>query len=241
MKIALKAVNGQYVCAQNGGGQELIANRNVVDAWEQFDVTMHYTQPPLVSGNQISLKANNGQYVCALGGGGDLLQANRPWSSTWENFTITKDGGGSINNGDPIFLQASNGQYVCADNAGNGPLTANRNAAGAWEQFIAQIDGPPPADTEFLFSTNPFGLVLSLNNALTQRVVAFANDAGAIKRELTAAAQVTSLPPQVLAVIAVVAVYISVEVALVKLVNRGNGVHLTQPYLLPGLIVPTTR
>ena len=35
-KIALQAYNGQYVCAEGGGGQALVANRNWAQAWETF-------------------------------------------------------------------------------------------------------------------------------------------------------------------------------------------------------------
>jgi hypothetical protein len=34
--IALRASNGQYVCAEDGGGRELVANRNVIGPWETF-------------------------------------------------------------------------------------------------------------------------------------------------------------------------------------------------------------
>jgi hypothetical protein len=35
-QIALRAANGQYVCAESGGGQEVVANRNEIGAWETF-------------------------------------------------------------------------------------------------------------------------------------------------------------------------------------------------------------
>ncbi len=34
--ISLRAYNGQYVCAEGGGGREVVANRNAVNAWETF-------------------------------------------------------------------------------------------------------------------------------------------------------------------------------------------------------------
>ena len=35
-KVALQAYNGQYVCAEGGGGQALVANRNWIQQWETF-------------------------------------------------------------------------------------------------------------------------------------------------------------------------------------------------------------
>ena len=37
-RIALRTENGHYLCAENGGGQELIANRTGVGPWETFTI-----------------------------------------------------------------------------------------------------------------------------------------------------------------------------------------------------------
>ena len=37
-KIALQTNNGQYVCAENGGGSNLVANRDWILAWETFGI-----------------------------------------------------------------------------------------------------------------------------------------------------------------------------------------------------------
>jgi len=37
--ISLQASNGQYVCAENGGGRELVASRGAVGPWETFQRT----------------------------------------------------------------------------------------------------------------------------------------------------------------------------------------------------------
>lgn len=37
-KIALRAANGQYVCAEGGGGREVVANRDSAGLWETFEV-----------------------------------------------------------------------------------------------------------------------------------------------------------------------------------------------------------
>jgi hypothetical protein len=36
--VALRTSNGQHVCAEGGGGRELVANRSVVGEWERFRI-----------------------------------------------------------------------------------------------------------------------------------------------------------------------------------------------------------
>ncbi len=38
-QFALTAHNGQFVCAENGGGREVVANRNAIGPWEKFTIT----------------------------------------------------------------------------------------------------------------------------------------------------------------------------------------------------------
>ena len=80
-KIALQTNNGQYVCAENGGGSNLVANRDWVLAWETF-------RRIDLGNNAVALQAANGQYVCAENGGGSNLVANRDWILAWETFGI---------------------------------------------------------------------------------------------------------------------------------------------------------
>ena len=120
--IALQAFNGQYVCAEGGGGREVVANRNVIGAWETFGLI------DLGNGN-VALQAFNGQYVCAEGGGGREVVANRNAIGAWETFGLIDLGNGNV------ALQASNGQYVCAEGGGGREVVANRNSIGAWETF----------------------------------------------------------------------------------------------------------
>ena len=80
-KIALQTNNGQYVCAENGGGSNLVANRDWILAWETF-------RRIDLGNNEVALQAANGQYVCAENGGGSNLVANRDWILAWETFGI---------------------------------------------------------------------------------------------------------------------------------------------------------
>ncbi|HVI47036.1 MAG TPA: M57 family metalloprotease [Chitinophaga sp.] len=121
------AINGKYVCAENGGANPLIANRTAVGLWEKFVV--------LDAGNGlISLRAVvNNAYTCAENAGASPVIANRGAVGLWEKFRW-------INNADgTISLQAFvNNSYVCAENAGANELVANREAIGAWEKFYWQ-------------------------------------------------------------------------------------------------------
>ena len=80
--IHLRANNGQYVCAEGGGGREVVANRDARGPWETFTVER------VRSGDNIALRANNGQYVCAEGGGGREVVANRNARGPWETFEL---------------------------------------------------------------------------------------------------------------------------------------------------------
>ena len=120
--IALRAFNGQYVCAENGGGSVVVANRNAIGPWETFRL--------IDRGNgNIALRASNGQYVCAENGGGSIVVANRNAIGPWETFRLIDRGNGNV------AFRASNGQYVCAEGGGGREVVANRNAIGAWETF----------------------------------------------------------------------------------------------------------
>jgi hypothetical protein len=128
--IALQSrANGKYVCADNGGGSALIANRPTCSTWEQFNV--------INAGNgYVALQSlANNKYVSADYYGNNPLIANRPTYSTWEQYTLTFGG----NPGFMAIQALVNNKYVCADNGGASPLIANRTAYGTWEQFNVTV------------------------------------------------------------------------------------------------------
>ncbi|HEV2800349.1 MAG TPA: hypothetical protein VGW12_07625 [Pyrinomonadaceae bacterium] len=136
VNIRLRADNGQYVCAEGGGGQRIVANRRTASEWETFQL-VDRNGARLISGDQCTLRANNGQFVCAEGGGGREVVANRTVNGAWETFTILRADGssGDITNGQRVALRASNGQFVCAEGGGGREVVANRGAIRAWETF----------------------------------------------------------------------------------------------------------
>ncbi len=120
--IGLRACNDRFVCAIDGGGKDLIANRTWIRSWETFNLVD-------LGQGKVALQAPNGKYVCAEGGGGRELRANRDWIRSWETFRLKKVVGNRIG------LQACNGQYVCAENSGKSHLMANRDWLRSWETF----------------------------------------------------------------------------------------------------------
>ncbi len=120
--VALQAVNGQYVCAINGGGTDVRANLNSIGNWAIFGL--------INQGNgNVALQADNGYFLCAEGSGGGEITANRNAIGAWETFKLIDVGNGNV------ALQAANGQYLCAEGSGGGEVVANRNDIGAWETF----------------------------------------------------------------------------------------------------------
>ncbi len=122
-KIALRVYNGEYVCAEGGGGREVVANRNAIGGWETFELID-------LGNSEVALRVHNGQYVCAEGGGGREVVANRNAIASWETFELI-----ILQPSKSVALQAHNGQYVCAEGGGGREVVANRNAIASWETF----------------------------------------------------------------------------------------------------------
>jgi hypothetical protein len=87
-RIALKADNGKYVCADRALGNVLVANRDSVSDWETFVVKM-------LSNDQLSLQTLEGKYVSAdLAAEGErngTLVADRDDVKEWETFRLQRD------------------------------------------------------------------------------------------------------------------------------------------------------
>jgi beta-glucosidase len=120
--ISLRAhANGKIVTAENAGAAALIANRDAIGPWEQFDEID-------AGGGAIALRAHaNSLFVTAAPGASLLADATTIGSR--QTFRLVHNPDGSVS------LAASDGQYVCAENAGAAALIANRAAIGGWESF----------------------------------------------------------------------------------------------------------
>ena len=150
--LSLRTDNGHYLCAETGGGRELIANRTTTGPWESFAVERaDQMSAPLMGGDRIMLRTANGQYLCAENGGGGEVVANRVTAGPWETFTIAHAdlSAGEITTGQGVLLRTANGQFLCAEGGGGREVTASRAAIGPWETFTAEIHPesvltPPP-------------------------------------------------------------------------------------------------
>jgi hypothetical protein len=171
LKIHLRANNGQYLCAEEGGGGPVVANRDVADIWEAFVLT-DSNGPPLNHGANVTIRVHNGMFFCAEDGGGRELNATRVTPGEWETFAIQyADGtGGEITNGHNIALRTSDSHYICAEGGGGKEVVANRDAIGPWETFIIDIIetlGEPGIRIDY----NIAGIVALLSHDLTQEVL----------------------------------------------------------------------
>lgn len=147
--LRLRASNGQYLCAEGGGGRELVANRVEQGPWETFTIdAIEPSDGPLISGQRVAVRTASGQYLCAEGGGGAELIANRTAIGPWETFTIVHANlsVGEITSGQGVILRTANGQFLCAEGGGGREVTADRASIGPWETFTVEIESPTPAE-----------------------------------------------------------------------------------------------
>src|SRR5262245_22630662 len=121
-KYSLRAANGDYLCAEFGGGVHLSANRKEVRDWETFlfeDV-----------GDGVTIRTHSGHFVCAEPSG--VVIANRTDAGAWERWEVVDLGGG----GTVIALKSHHGAFLCAELGGGGAVVANRPGIGGWETFV---------------------------------------------------------------------------------------------------------
>jgi beta-glucosidase len=113
--------NSRLVTAENAGAAALIANRDAIGPWEQFDQLD-------AGGGAVALRAHaDNRYVTAAQGASLIADATSVGAQ--QTFRLVHNPDGSVS------LVAANGSYVCAENAGAAPLIANRAAIGPWEEF----------------------------------------------------------------------------------------------------------
>ncbi len=156
--MALKAANGQYVTAAQGGGTSVSVTAVVSGPEASFRV--------IPVGDRFGLRTTNGVYfLVAEGGGGradgNAMRANRWATGPWEQFAAERIGANHL------ALRTATGHYVTAELGGGAHLATNRTTADAWERFeiVPQPDSfcPDPAPPTSLRG----GAVLSRHTQLT--------------------------------------------------------------------------
>ena len=132
----LRASNGKFVSADEGGNGRLVANRRAAGSWETFDL-VDLNGGGLMDGDKVALQTANGLYLQADQGGGGILSATGISPGAWDTFTIValRHAGDPVTSGDTIALRSDRGFFVSADVAGTETLTAGRTSVGAWETF----------------------------------------------------------------------------------------------------------
>ncbi len=134
---SLKAANGRYVTAEDGGGRELKANRDLVKGWEIFRFV---AVSPTGSGPQVQAPGGGAsyrrvafetekRYYLGLESGGSRLGARAVAPGPGETFELIPLGE------DRYALKAPNGRYLRAEGGGGAGLIADRTEVGEHETF----------------------------------------------------------------------------------------------------------
>ncbi|SEU42240.1 Astacin (Peptidase family M12A) [Myxococcus fulvus] len=143
--ISLRASNGNYVVAENGGGGTVNANRTAVGEWERIRL-VDRNGDSLMSGDTVNLQTHNGSYIMAVNGGGSRINASSTAPGAYEGFRITKRSGNiltPINTGDSVALEIGGlltTYYMVAEFGGGDIVNIDRTTVGAWEQFIITFE-----------------------------------------------------------------------------------------------------
>lgn len=122
--VVLRAPNGMYLCAEDGGGRELVANRSTYTHWETFQVLYLDGRPDLVA-----FRTYMGYYLSAPADLMGRVSATGMDSRSQQRFEMIRV------DDNHIALRAFNGRFVTAEDGGGGMVTANRTSRGDWEFF----------------------------------------------------------------------------------------------------------
>lgn len=156
--VSFTTHDAQHVLTAELDGQ-VVADRTVADAWEQWEVA------PVDGG--VSLKSAHGRYLAAELDG--HVVADRETVGPWEIWQLVAADGG-------VALQSAHGCFLVAEEGGGGPVRADRcyDAPGPWETFTPSqaLAGltPTPAPA-------PGALVGRLR---TQGGIAYVDDTGPV-------------------------------------------------------------
>lgn len=145
-RFGLRASNGKYVCAENGGGGPLLANRPGMGVWETFIAELHPEPPNMVM--QICLRTEDGcHFLHAKNGGGGELTAEATAVAQWETFDLLAANRASA--GFPpnarVHLRSHGGYYVQALNGGGDKVTCAAPWGREWETFTLVLQPGMPA------------------------------------------------------------------------------------------------
>jgi|GEM_PF-3992529 len=147
--IFLKASNGQYLSAENGGGGRVTATGTAIPLDKRVGlnkpVSVFRVQPGVLhSGDQVFLRAPNFLNLSATEGGNHDLLAVADHVAGWETFTLEKvGGGGEIQNGDRVSLRTASGHYLSAKEGGGGAVGVKAPHVAGWETWTVEVNAAP--------------------------------------------------------------------------------------------------
>jgi hypothetical protein len=128
----LRASTGHYVCAESGGGREVVVDRPAAAEWEQWGIHKH-------EDGTVSLQAYNGQFLIA-GNDGYTVLATSPNQDAWERFTV------EVRDDRIVCFKTAHGTYLQAIDGG-----------GAGSRLVQVPDGEgQPGEWEFFESSTKF-------------------------------------------------------------------------------------
>ena len=128
LTVSFQTDSGQYLVAENNGGDAVNANRTAIGPWETFTLK-DANGGTLQDGDVVQIGTSDGWWFKP----GAPLRADAAGS---ELFEIVGIDSGAIGQGSRIALRAiAFNKYLCAEGGGGDVVNANRNAIGAWEIF----------------------------------------------------------------------------------------------------------
>jgi len=127
----------QVICADNGGNDPLLANRNAYGgSWESFSVVNN-------SDGTISLKSGaNNKFVCMVNNENFQLLARSSAIGDWEKFYLER-----ITSTQFALKSFTNNKYVTINQSASNVLFATADAVNAWEvMYIHRTNGTQISD-----------------------------------------------------------------------------------------------
>lgn len=120
-KFSFKTVEGYYLCAENGGGNILTADRTEIGPWEKFQIVN-------LSNGYVALKSYEGYYLSASDDE-ESLNVEATEIGKRQKFKLVE-----LDN-KKVALITYYDKYVCAEDGGGENVVADRTKVGEWESF----------------------------------------------------------------------------------------------------------
>jgi hypothetical protein len=138
-------VNGLFVCAENGGGASVRANRSTMGPPETFEARHHPEPADCVL--TTSIRTVSGMhFLQATNGGGADLSARGPHPLSWETFDVVAADRAArgFPSGCRVHVRTDSWHYLQAEGGGGGKVSAAGPWPREWETFTLEVPGRRP-------------------------------------------------------------------------------------------------